>query len=798
MNSRSFVVAAIAGCLSLFLSGLASGQPTPGDVAGDGNGHPTSAPDYEDVRYGKYERNVFDLWMADSTAPTPLIVFIHGGGFTGGNKNKVRGTGMVGKVLSRGISFASIQYRFRHVQPDGPTDPQRAGIQDILRDSARAIQFMRVHAGEYNVDPDRLACYGGSAGAGTSLWLAFHDDLAVPGDPDVVLRQSSRVSVAGMLNGQFSYDLSKWDSAFSDIGGQLVKTHGRGGRLPLHEFFGLTSEEYSSQRGAAIRADVDMRGLISRDDPPVFLLCSTPARPPTTRGVYNHHPRHAELIEKRCRELGVEALCLLTKARKRDAAALTNNPDAMLDFFCQHLSVEQVDESGGKQGTDNGNAQRGKRESVDDDTVDSGCGPQDGAQESSGGGSSDEGTAVGVAVDPLPVAEPVECGLDPVKLNKVVPALQHFVDQGKIPGAVVAVARNGKLIMLQTVGYRNVADQKPMQEDTIFRIYSMSKPITSVAAMMLVERGKIKLEDPVSKYIPAFADSKVFLRMEGEEVVTEPLRRAITIRDLMRHTSGLTYGFFGNSKVDQLYREANVLSDEDDSSQLADKVARIPLMYQPGDSFQYGVSVDVLGRVVEVVSGMSLDDYFSENLFKPLGMRDTGFFVPEESMVRFATNYSSDGSGHLQVADAPASSRFSSRPKMLSGGGGLVSTIGDYLQFSQMMMNGGEFSGTRILTPESVAQMTRNQLPSKAIPIGVGGSKMPGVGFGLGFSVVVREQRRASVPLLGEYGWDGMASTHYWSSPASGLSVVVLTQVMPFSPQLEMAVRPLVYDAVVK
>ena len=394
-------------------------------------------------------------------------------------------------------------------------------------------------------------------------------------------------------------------------------------------------------------------------------------------------------------------------------------------------------------------------------------------------------------------AKPQECGFDPSKLRRVIPTLQQFVDDGKFPGAVVAVVRGNKLVLLDSVGYRSISDKLPMREDTIFRIYSMTKPVTSVAAMMLIEQGKIGLEDPVAKFIPAFGNAQVFSAVKDGGVLTVPLKRPVTIRDLMRHTSGLTYGFFGESEVDLLYRKADVLSDNDTAAQLAAKVAAIPLMFQPGTRFQYSVSVDVLGRVIEIASGMKLDEYFQTHIFEPLGMVDTGFYVRKDTIGRFSTNYEISENGQLGIVDSPETSRFSRKPRMLSGGGGLVSTVMDYLRFAQMLRNKGVYDGRRLLKATSVSQMTRNQLPADAIPISVGGSQMPGMAFGLGLSVYVGNVKMGRVSLRGEYGWDGMASTSFWSSPESDITVVLLTQRFPYSPQLEMAVRPLVYEAVI-
>lgn len=240
-------------------------------------------PSFENERYGPYKRNVFDIWLPASDAPTPLIVHIHGGGFVGGNKERIRFTGDVQLALDRGVAFASIQYRFRHDGAHDEQDPQRAGIQHILRDSARAIQYVRAHAARYNLDKRRIACYGGSAGAGTSIWLAFHDELADPTSTDPVLRESSRISAAGMRAGQFTYDIERWDQEFKGLGGDIRKTHDDGsGQARFWRFFGLSEDQYQGEEGKKWRADVDMENLISPDDPPICVLTNNPDVPPTS------------------------------------------------------------------------------------------------------------------------------------------------------------------------------------------------------------------------------------------------------------------------------------------------------------------------------------------------------------------------------------------------------------------------------------------------------------------------------------------------------------------------------------
>jgi CubicO group peptidase (beta-lactamase class C family) len=395
----------------------------------------------------------------------------------------------------------------------------------------------------------------------------------------------------------------------------------------------------------------------------------------------------------------------------------------------------------------------------------------------------------------LPAAKPETAGMSSEKLARVVPAMQTFIDEEKVAGAITIVARNGSIVLFEAVGSADIDSGKPMKRDTIVRIYSMTKPITSVAIMMLVEEGNLALDDPVAKHLPKFQDVKVFAGMDGDKLLLEEPDRPATIRDLLRHTSGLTYGFFGDTAVDQRYRQADVLNGQGTLADMVTKLGNLPLLYQPGTRFNYSVSTDVLGRVVEVVSGTEFGEFLQERIFGPLDMKDTGFFVTEEKIDRFAANHSPEPDGGLRVTDAPASSRYRRQPRLLSGGGGLVSTARDYMRFCQMLLNQGELDGHRLLREESVAAMTKNQLPGEAYPINLGG-KRDGVGFGLGFSVVVQKTDYSRRSRVGEYGWGGAASTHFWISPQDDLAVVVLTQLMPFNFQMEHAVKPLVYDAV--
>lgn len=396
----------------------------------------------------------------------------------------------------------------------------------------------------------------------------------------------------------------------------------------------------------------------------------------------------------------------------------------------------------------------------------------------------------------MPLAAPEEVGLSSQKLARITPALQALVDEHKIAGTITLVARRGKVVYFETAGMRDIDAHKPMQKDTICRIYSMTKPVASTAVMMLYDEGKLVLDDPASKYLPEFKGLKVFVKStaDGQELA-EP-NREMTVRDLLRHTSGLTYGLFGVTPVDQMYNKAGVLKPTQTLQEMTSKLGEIPLLYQPGTRWNYSLSVDVLGRIVEVVSGKPLDEFIDERICRPLDMHDTGFFVPQEKLDRLAASYGPKAGGGLAVIDAPATSSYRSRPAFISGGGGLVSTARDYARFCQMFVNGGELYGKRLLKQETVELMTRNHLPESAIPIAFGPIKLNGVGFGLGFSVRVQNTLFVPARALGEYGWSGAASTHFWIAPHDELLVIALQQYMPFSPVLEMTVKPLVYDAV--
>src|SRR5262245_30176977 len=314
--------------------------------------------------------------------------------------------------------------------------------------------------------------------------------------------------------------------------------------------------------------------------------------------------------------------------------------------------------------------------------------------------------------------------------------MKAIVDSKQLAGITTVVARHGQIVQQMEYGYADVASQKPMQKDTIFRIYSMTKPITGVAMMMLYEEGKWKPSDPIAKYIPEFKDLKVFagLDADGKPTFAAP-NHAPTMGELMSHTAGFTYGFFGQTPVDKMYQQANVLAAES-LQDFIDRMAKLPLLYQPGEGWVYSVSVDIQGYLVEKLSGKTFPDFLRERVFEPLKMNDTAFFVQESKLPRLATIYQMGANG---LNPTPRDPNVSTLPKMPSGGGGLYSTTGDYLRFAQMLLNGGELDGVRVLAPSSIDLMRTNHVPDAvkaANKFGIGNYRMqPGMGFGFDFAI---------------------------------------------------------------
>ena len=399
---------------------------------------------------------------------------------------------------------------------------------------------------------------------------------------------------------------------------------------------------------------------------------------------------------------------------------------------------------------------------------------------------------------------PESLGLSSARLGRIAAYLKDYVESGKLPGYLVVVARRGQPVYLDRYGWRDVEARAPVEDDTIFRIYSMTKPITSVALMSLYERGVFQLDTPVSAFIPAFQHLEVFESGDRDHYRSVPAEREMRISDLLTHTSGLTYGFMNLHPVDAMYRARGVEGSRS-SGTLHDMVGalgELPLLFSPGTRWSYSVATDVLGYLVEVLSGMSLDAYLAEHIFAPLGMADTGFFVPEDKVSRFGANYEYDAGG-LRLADRPPDSPYCRKPSFLSGGGGLVSTAADYLRFMRMLRNKGELNGERILGRKTVEFMTINHLPGNTDLAGIGQkvfSEMPfdGIGFGLGFSVVLDPAKSGVVGSPGEYAWGGAASTAFWIDPVEDMSVLFLTQLMPSSSYpIRRDLRVLSYQALV-
>jgi CubicO group peptidase (beta-lactamase class C family) len=392
----------------------------------------------------------------------------------------------------------------------------------------------------------------------------------------------------------------------------------------------------------------------------------------------------------------------------------------------------------------------------------------------------------------LPTATPESLGLSSERLERIGEVFQGYVDEGRIAGAVGMVLRDGKVAYVDEWGMRDIDTADPLEDDDIFRIFSMSKPITSVAIMMLWEEGHFFLTDPVGRYIPELRNLQVAKLAEAtsENIPTERARRQITIQDLLRHTSGLTYGLFSNTPVDRRYREAGILS-ETTLAEFVENLSEIPLLYQPGSRWNYSVSTDVLGRLVEVVSGQPFDQFLEERVFKPLGMKDTGFHVAESELGRFSRTYRQAGrSGPLVVGDTV---RFTRPATFLSGGGGLVSTADDYSRFAQMLLNGGEFEGTRILGRKTVDLMTTDQLGDALY-----GRRAAGWGWGLGFNVKTVAGLDGMPGSVGNYYWWGVQGTSFWIDPTENLIGIFMVQITaPGEIAFREQFKRLVYQALV-
>lgn len=411
---------------------------------------------------------------------------------------------------------------------------------------------------------------------------------------------------------------------------------------------------------------------------------------------------------------------------------------------------------------------------------------------------------------------PESAGMSKLALDRIENHIKsRYIETGRFPGTRLLVYRRGKVVHSAVQGFADLERKTPLKDDTIFRIYSMTKPITSVAFMMLVEEGLVALDEPVHKYIPEWKNLGVFQAGTYPAFLTRPPSRPMQIVDLLRHTSGLTYGFQQRSNVDAAYREKNIGGVEKSGTlqSMIEDLAKIPLEFSPGEAWNYSVATDVIGYLVGLISGKPFEQFLKERIFDPLGMNDTGFFVTPDKAHRFAACYSADPQGGmtfhaadrkggLTLQDDPATSSFLKPPSLISGGGGLCSTADDYLTFCRALLNGGELGGVRLIGPKTLALMATNHLP--------GGRELPdmsrslfseaaynGIGFGLGFSVTMHPAKTLIPGSPGEYAWGGAATTSFWIDPAEELIAIFMTQVLPSSAYpIRRELRTMVYSAI--
>ena len=389
-----------------------------------------------------------------------------------------------------------------------------------------------------------------------------------------------------------------------------------------------------------------------------------------------------------------------------------------------------------------------------------------------------------VIYDGLPRAVPEDVGMSTSRLGRIAPVMQRWVDDGKIPCVLTMIAREGRLVHFEKYGMQDVETAKPVEFDTIFRIYSMTKPITSIAVMMLYEEGHFQLGTPVSELIPAFKDMQVYT--EGGEAIVDA-EREMTIKHLLTHTSGLIYGGDWEHPINERYRAADFYGG--DLAHMAQEIGDIPLLHHPGDGWNYGMSTDVLGYLVEVVSGMPFEEFLKTRILNPLGMHDTAFSVPDEKADRYATLYEPTEDGGIQVLEnAPVSSGPLSFHH--SGGAGLLSTAADYLRFCQMLLNDGELDGVRLLGTKTVELIRMNHISDDWQPL-----ERTGCGFGLGFAVVTNVADTNSLGSEGTYSWGGLASTTFWIDPVEDLIGILMTQLIGDSP-FHAQFRVLTYQAI--
>ena len=393
----------------------------------------------------------------------------------------------------------------------------------------------------------------------------------------------------------------------------------------------------------------------------------------------------------------------------------------------------------------------------------------------------------------LPMASPAELGFAPERIQRLLEVLQDEINRHRLPGCVALIARHGKLALFESLGFQQADTQTPMAQDSVFRIYSMTKPIVSVALMMLYEQGKVLLGDPVAKYLPEFSDQKVFSHVDGVDAL-HPVHRPATVQDLLRHTAGLSYEFLGADSVHRQYAQARMGTRDRSNAEFMPALAALPLIAQPGAVWEYSRGTDVVGRLIEVISGQSLGDYLTQKIFKPLGMHHTAFSVPPELHHKIAEPFAKDpdGAPQMRVIDIRTPVAFE------SGGGGLASTAMDYARFMQFMLNGGELDGVRLLGPRTVDFMTADHLGT--IPINAGGSSAlmsPGYGFGLGFAVRTATGLAHVPGSVGMYYWGGLAGTTFFIDPKEDFFATLMIQAPNQREYYRHLFRDMVYAALV-
>jgi len=399
--------------------------------------------------------------------------------------------------------------------------------------------------------------------------------------------------------------------------------------------------------------------------------------------------------------------------------------------------------------------------------------------------------------------KPEDVGLSSERLERIDAWMGRLVEDGRLAGLLTVLMRRGHVVWRRERGLADLARGKPMTADTIMRIYSMTKPLTSVAIMMLYEEGRFQLDDPITRFLPCFHDMRVLTGGTRGQWDSVPAERDITFRDLLTHTSGLTYGFMESTLVDAMYRDRGVDFQTSDKSlgELVEVAASLPLLSQPGVEWNYSIATDVLGHLVAVISGCPFGDFLRDRIIAPLGMVDTDFHVPPDKIPRFAANYGRGPDGRPRLIDDPLESPYGAPRRLCSGGGGLVSTAADYVRFCRFMLNKGELDGVRLLGRKTVELMTTNHLRGDMAEMGqprFSESPYFGIGFGLGFSVMLDPAKAQILGTPGEYAWGGAASTAFWIDPKEDMAVILLTQLMPSSTYpIRRELRVLTYQAIV-